>query len=102
MLVFFFNDFVQHTFVLTIMFMKEIYTYGVGFPVFQRQRTVCISADITDGLHISSISAFSDGKRYFFDFFMFVNVFGNIISARSEEHTSELQSRENLVCRLLL
>src|SRR5690606_41818823 len=24
------------------------------------------------------------------------------ISARSEEHTSELQSRENLVCRLLL
>src|SRR5690606_39641703 len=25
-----------------------------------------------------------------------------IIKARSEEHTSELQSRENLVCRLLL
>src|SRR5690606_40657875 len=24
------------------------------------------------------------------------------LSARSEEHTSELQSRENLVCRLLL
>src|SRR5690606_39446772 len=27
---------------------------------------------------------------------------GDIGSARSEEHTSELQSRENLVCRLLL
>src|SRR5690606_41090127 len=26
----------------------------------------------------------------------------NSLSARSEEHTSELQSRENLVCRLLL
>src|SRR5690606_41266489 len=26
----------------------------------------------------------------------------NGISSRSEEHTSELQSRENLVCRLLL
>src|SRR5690606_40771934 len=26
----------------------------------------------------------------------------NFISSRSEEHTSELQSRENLVCRLLL
>src|SRR5690606_41718993 len=26
----------------------------------------------------------------------------DIVSARSEEHTSELQSRENLVCRLLL
>src|SRR5690606_41737894 len=27
---------------------------------------------------------------------------GAIAQARSEEHTSELQSRENLVCRLLL
>src|SRR5690606_39512009 len=27
---------------------------------------------------------------------------GTSVSARSEEHTSELQSRENLVCRLLL
>src|SRR5690606_41110997 len=27
---------------------------------------------------------------------------GALIVARSEEHTSELQSRENLVCRLLL
>src|SRR5690606_41366164 len=27
---------------------------------------------------------------------------GEVLGARSEEHTSELQSRENLVCRLLL
>src|SRR5690606_39301703 len=27
---------------------------------------------------------------------------GRLVRARSEEHTSELQSRENLVCRLLL
>src|SRR5690606_41760062 len=27
---------------------------------------------------------------------------GHTATARSEEHTSELQSRENLVCRLLL
>src|SRR5690606_39743173 len=27
---------------------------------------------------------------------------GAVVRARSEEHTSELQSRENLVCRLLL
>src|SRR5690606_40210432 len=26
----------------------------------------------------------------------------HVVAARSEEHTSELQSRENLVCRLLL
>src|SRR5690606_40353206 len=29
-------------------------------------------------------------------------IFGNVLKNRSEEHTSELQSRENLVCRLLL
>src|SRR5690606_5422066 len=29
-------------------------------------------------------------------------VFGSVKRNRSEEHTSELQSRENLVCRLLL
>src|SRR5690606_18338317 len=29
-------------------------------------------------------------------------ILGEVARARSEEHTSELQSRENLVCRLLL
>src|SRR6266511_4451442 len=31
-----------------------------------------------------------------------ITVCGNAVAVRSEEHTSELQSRENLVCRLLL
>src|SRR5690606_40855530 len=31
-----------------------------------------------------------------------VGIFGRTPPDRSEEHTSELQSRENLVCRLLL
>src|SRR5690606_41143909 len=36
-------------------------------------------------------------------FSLFFNDFGAIAKRlRSEEHTSELQSRENLVCRLLL
>src|SRR2546430_9932333 len=30
------------------------------------------------------------------------SVFWEIVEARSEEHTSELQSQSNLVCRLLL
>src|SRR5688572_32350829 len=30
------------------------------------------------------------------------NIGGHIVEARSEEHTSELQSQSNLVCRLLL
>src|SRR5690606_41830242 len=33
---------------------------------------------------------------------LFTRVVIMAIAARSEEHTSELQSRENLVCRLLL
>src|SRR5690606_40744294 len=32
----------------------------------------------------------------------FLNLSGLRVYARSEEHTSELQSRENIVCRLLL
>src|SRR5690606_41940129 len=34
--------------------------------------------------------------------FTFHNKFFLLFNMRSEEHTSELQSRENLVCRLLL
>src|SRR5690606_39518018 len=33
---------------------------------------------------------------------MLANMLGCVVRPRSEEHTSELQSRENLVCRLLL
>src|SRR2546428_7268516 len=31
-----------------------------------------------------------------------VSVMGSVVEERSEEHTSELQSRSDLVCRLLL
>src|SRR5690606_41768299 len=36
------------------------------------------------------------------NFSTFPDVFPCVYALRSEEHTSELQSRENLVCRLLL
>src|SRR5690606_41842129 len=49
-----------------------------------------------------------DGKKILYSYF-FVNknsftqkFVGDKPNERSEEHTSELQSRENLVCRLLL
>src|SRR5690606_42006899 len=35
-------------------------------------------------------------------FYSLLSVFYTFMCIRSEEHTSELQSRENLVCRLLL
>src|SRR5690606_41692368 len=87
------------------------------------------SSDLQDGrpskpaasVHIPGNSAFGDGMVYFFGIFGphgtdrhpaakvsgKVNFFGGLPDAaqwavRSEEHTSELQSRENLVCRLLL
>src|SRR5690606_41645583 len=48
-------------------------------------------------------------KNFGFDFEWFyrytydiIEGIGGLYPARSEEHTSELQSRENLVCRLLL
>src|SRR5690606_41950489 len=44
------------------------------------------------------LSAHDDGAIRLWD----VTLGGQIAVMRSEEHTSELQSRENLVCRLLL
>src|SRR5690606_41449550 len=41
-------------------------------------------------------------QSYSHDLNMLSNVIPVKITERSEEHTSELQSRENLVCRLLL
>src|SRR2546427_4139132 len=40
--------------------------------------------------------------RYILPFFTITLVFLPILQMRSEEHTSELQSQSNLVCRLLL
>src|SRR5690606_41674928 len=44
-----------------------------------------------------------DDKRFFLERIIKENIGQKIlVFVRSEEHTSELQSRENLVCRLLL
>src|SRR5690606_40291333 len=44
---------------------------------------------------------FSHFRVYYIVYFAGVVLFA-VLRKRSEEHTSELQSRENLVCRLLL
>src|SRR5690606_39479014 len=41
-------------------------------------------------------------NTFFYNIFIAGFVGGKLFYYRSEEHTSELQSRENLVCRLLL
>src|SRR5207302_10228917 len=54
------------------------------------------------GAGIQSVNGFHQRQRFLaIGRFAFRNV-GVGMYARSEEHTSELQSRENLVCRLLL
>src|SRR2546430_17097579 len=46
--------------------------------------------------HKTNVSLFREPRRHY----MFLNDLRDL--ARSEEHTSELQSQSNLVCRLLL
>src|SRR5690606_41865068 len=55
------------------------------------------SASLSMGFAVVS---FSHSEKEWFSFLW--NISGFPSSSRSEEHTSELQSRENLVCRLLL
>src|SRR2546427_9183200 len=43
----------------------------------------------SDALDVDDVSDFADGRH-------------DVLELRSEEHTSELQSQSNLVCRLLL
>src|SRR5690554_7663699 len=56
---------------------------------------------------INLTADFGAGKPYFtnevcFAAFDASTTFNGLVRARSEEHTSELQSRPHLVCRLLL
>src|SRR5207302_10785906 len=70
-------------------------------PQFRQQRLFGRTFDLVqgafDGLDIIPLLDVTVGKRL--DFVLRHVV---IADGRSEEHTSELQSRENLVCRLLL
>src|SRR5690606_17021217 len=59
-----------------------------------------VPADPVSELHQQNMGAAAIGR--FHDHFDTVIARQSLDFARSEEHTSELQSRENLVCRLLL
>src|SRR5690606_29939769 len=73
-----------------------IFTFGLSIHVRILNRFSVESADSGFTKIISTSPSYV---------FLYSSIFGNdLIQAehRSEEHTSELQSRENLVCRLLL
>src|SRR5690606_41843176 len=69
----------------------EIYTLSLhdALPILATRMRICPSAAAGKGGVISVVAV------------PIYNAWG-ACPARSEEHTSELQSRENLVCRLLL
>src|SRR5690606_40466362 len=62
------------------------------------------SFDVPPMPDFSTINDVQEKKQAFFDYLLPLVEEANsrILAEQSEEHTSELQSRENLVCRLLL
>src|SRR6266496_6836137 len=65
----------------------EIYTLSLhdALPIYERSPDAAVAGEV----HPDARRAEDDGHR-------------DVLLQRSEEHTSELQSRRDLVCRLLL
>src|SRR5690606_42065515 len=88
----------------TTLFRSIIMVFGsaalAGFPFFSGFYSKDYILEFTYSINcITSYLGFALGSvsAFFTAFYSF-----RLIYLRSEEHTSELQSRENLVCRLLL
>src|SRR3712207_7364312 len=83
----------------TTLFRSVFYTMAYPTPVdrnvfvtdFDGKKTVALTTGT--GWHRAE---FNESFTQFYDYY------SNITTPRSEEHTSELQSRQYLVCRLLL
>src|SRR2546430_7486564 len=80
----------------------EIYTLSLhdALPISHRGQRAAAHRDIPDAVHLQQLLRQYGGGRV-------VHLaagegFGGEPEDRSEEHTSELQSQSNLVCRLLL
>src|SRR5690606_41307836 len=96
-------------FVLHATVTTAIYTLSLhdALPIFFRS-SFSTSISVRSVSFRMSASRRTSSASMPLSFFSLGAVFGSAIGAscpclnRSEEHTSELQSRENLVCRLLL
>src|SRR5690606_41959969 len=84
----------------------KIYTLSLhdALPIFDlaKRRDVDELLDVADPVHAIEEVALRWGERHRADGRAIDGEHGPDAVLRSEEHTSELQSRENLVCRLLL
>src|SRR5436309_7104191 len=78
---------------------STLFPYTTALPIFQDEVREILAEARCDAEHtkndiIATAQKEADATRQ--------RAIADIERARSEEHTSELQSRENLVCRLLL
>src|SRR5699024_11379860 len=76
-----------------------------SLPLFPVHRTDSVAKPFVRGLHQAShvcVPVVVDPPSRIFPEFLFPLRVAPLVSPRSEEHTSELQSRFDLVCRLLL
>src|SRR5690606_40643860 len=93
----------------------EIYTLSLhdALPIFPRPLDYLVVLDVLLFLYLTGMTILRGKRRTTTAIVLYLGLFlmallylpGMIATdhqTRSEEHTSELQSRENLVCRLLL
>src|SRR3712207_8562344 len=74
----------------TTLFRSEVVEHVLELPVGQPAVRVELERGDQVGVHVGRIELLGDGEH------------ARRLADRSEEHTSELQSRQYLVCRLLL
>src|SRR5207253_8172914 len=96
-----------HLFFFTHTPPTEIYTLSLhdALPIYGRRATafrIIIPQRNSNGIITIIISQFNHFTMYIFHFCNYIASLWSYSLDRSEEHTSELQSRGHLVCRLLL
>src|SRR5690606_39986692 len=97
----------KHLFFLLLSFTAAICTYSQDQPIgYWRSHTpyTDLRGIATDGVSIYVVTkeSFYSYNAAADEIHAYSKTDGMSDIGRSEEHTSELQSRENLVCRLLL
>src|SRR5690606_40729705 len=80
----------------------ELFTLIEAMP--ERVKHLIAFHTVKDGKEVTSIAAIFEPTKTgnFQPIYICLEGIPRTTKTRSEEHTSELQSRENLVCRLLL
>src|SRR5690349_23144377 len=83
----------------TTLFRSQSNTLKLCTVHFERMLGLSIERDLSK-TPVSALQSIVVVKFSGHDWFLFLRCYGRYL--RSEEHTSELQSRRDLVCRLLL